>query len=254
MARGDGIPDFVANPRIAGSEALANHVHAQRVEAAAAGKPKRKRKAKPAAGCEGRFEAGTRVVDDPIEAGAKLTARVNLAEHPLEWMAARGRIDPVQYEAGRRFRVLFERAEIGGARGIDPGKVKVDGGGAGDPLDAGVAEAIGMLGRIANGVGNVSYRLLHQVAGAGKTLTEVAAGWPMAGAMQLRCAYVGERFREALDDLVVHLGIEPVARGRLRGRVRGFAARGTAGGVDDAVTAGHVDNHMARRGVSVKRA
>ncbi len=132
-----------------------------------------------AAGCEGKRIEATRVVDDPyaIEPGTKMTARVNVAEHPLEWMLARGRLQAAHYEAGVKFRAIYARAEIGGAKAMDLSKVKVDGGGAGDPLAEGVAEAHRDLSRIYAALGAVHGRIVELVCGQGLSVTEVSERW-----------------------------------------------------------------------------
>lgn len=43
------------------------------------------------------------------------TVTVNLAESPLSWLKARGRVTPRQFEAGDRLRVDYERASLGPA-------------------------------------------------------------------------------------------------------------------------------------------
>lgn len=248
------VPDFVSNPRlgIAPDSAMARKAAPAAAKGKGAGK---KRKVKPLqAGHDGRLEIGSRAVDDPYEAGAKLTARVNVAEHPLEWLAARKKIDLVQYNAGARFRALFERATIGSARGIDPGKVKVDGGGAGDPLDAGVAEAHQQIKLIKGLVDTVSMRLIMLIAGEGRTIAAVAETWPMRGVQAARAMYISERFREALSALAGVMGIEAEARGPGRGRVQGvtfernaFIAKGLERAIASGACVGINRNEFDRR-------
>ncbi|MDO7844705.1 DUF6456 domain-containing protein [Sphingomonas immobilis] len=108
------------------------------------------------------------------------SVRVNLAESPLGWLAARGLIDARQSEAGERLRADYERAAI--APNITMRwSPRVDGGGPGglDPTGAQIAAkrrfdaAIAALGR---GLGDVAWRVI--CAGEGLPVAEKALGWP----------------------------------------------------------------------------
>lgn len=193
--------------------------------AANTGRKGRKAKAKPvslAAGFDGRRLDGTRVVDDPfaIEPGAKMVARVNVAEHPLEWMLARGRLSAAHYEAGSRFRAIYARAEIGGAKAMDLAKEKVDGGGAGDVLSDSVMMAHRELHRLARSLGPVGWRVVEQVCGMGVAVTDLAKTWPGREAERAKMDYLTLRLKEALDTLAT---VVWGARGRDRLPLRAWA-------------------------------
>lgn len=159
---------------------------------------------------------GERTVDNPFRAGEKITATVNLAEHPLEMMLARRRLTQAQYEAGIRFRAIYEHAMIGPGRGIDPGKIKVDGGKLGDPLSDAVLHAHGELKRLARDLGQVGERIVSSVCGHGLTISELAKRWPSPDAERARMDYLTIRLREALDLLAEEVwGAKGPDRGRI---------------------------------------
>lgn len=157
----------------------------------------------PASPAVSKVVEGVRTVDDPLSPGVKMRARVNLAEHPLELMRARGRIDDAQYEAGVRFRAIYERATIGGGGGIDPSRIRVDGGTRGDAFTDEVATALNDLRRLSRDLGMIGYRVMQAVAGQGETITSLAARWPGSDAEKIKQSYISLRFREVLDVLAL---------------------------------------------------
>ncbi|MCA0401304.1 MAG: hypothetical protein LCH38_10870 [Proteobacteria bacterium] len=191
----------------------------KREEAKAARRARAKRGADPSGG---KIVAGTRIVPDPIETGASLQVRVNLAEHPLEMMRARGRLDVGQYEAGTRFRAIYERAMVGASQAIDYGRMRVDGGRGRDPLPESCAAAHLELARLARMLGQVGYAIVSAVAGQGETVTMLAARWPGAEAGRAKLDYLTMRLREALDVLSVEVwGATGPQRGRVQAVVIG---------------------------------
>lgn len=190
---------------------------------------------------------GTRIVDDPIEAGAKLKATVNLAEHPLEMMLSRGRLTQAQYEAGIRFRAIYEHATIGPGRGIDPGKIKVDGGKMGDPLSDAVLHAHGELKRLAWALGLVGERVVSSICGAGLTVSELAKRWPTPDAERARMDYLTIRLREALDLLAEEVW---GCKGPERGRIAGLRDLGS-GVIDEQAVLAANQTHLRKRGISL---
>lgn len=165
----------------------------------------------------GKVVVGTRVVLDPLEPGARLVARVNLAEHPLELMRARKRLDDAQYEAGTRFRSIYERAMIGVGGGIDYSRVRVDGGKPGDPLSDDCASAHLELSRLARALGMIGYQVVQAVAGHGEPVSALAARWPGAEAERAKMDYLSLRLREALDVLATEVW---GAKGNERGKMQ----------------------------------
>lgn len=190
---------------------------------------------------------GERTVDNPYRAGEKITATVNLAEHPLEMMLARRRLTQAQYEAGIRFRAIYEHAMIGPGRGIDPGKIKVDGGKMGDPLSDAVLHAHFELKRLAGETGQVGMTMLVSICGRGETVTEVARRWPSAEAERQVVAYIGLRLREVLDVLA-----EDVwgGKGPAHGHITGLRELGS-GVIDDQAIAVANQTYLRKRGISL---
>ncbi|MFC5423031.1 hypothetical protein ACFPOB_26125 [Bosea eneae] len=189
---------------------------------------------------------GTRTVDDPMEAGSKLKATVNLAEHPLEMMLARRRLTQAQYEAGIRFRAIYEHAMIGPGRGIDPGKIKVDGGKMGDPLSDAVLHAHFELKRLARELGQVGERIVSSICGHGLTVSELAKRWPSPDAERARMDYLAIRLREALDLLAEEVW---GAKGPEHGKISGTRAETVV--YDEQAVLVANQTYLRKRGISL---
>lgn len=150
-------------------------------------------------------EIGTRLVDDPLEPGAKLRAVVNLREHPLEWLRARGHIDEGQYLAGSRLRADWEALAVGACKAVDTTREPVSGGGAGDPITDRMLRAGRRVSRVFSGLPWDLVGVLKAVVCDGRTLSAVAAD----AAPALRCgvadaaAAIAALLRRALDELQV---------------------------------------------------
>jgi hypothetical protein len=130
---------------------------------------------------------------------------VNLAESPLSWLKARGKVDARQVEAGERLRADFETASlgprvtmrwdgapIGGGRGgaAGHGEATVAQIAAKRRFDAAIAAA-------GPGLNDVLWRVV--CAGEGLPIAERALGWPArAGKLVLGIA---------LDRLADHYGL-----------------------------------------------
>jgi hypothetical protein len=156
-------------------------------------------------GAEGRVELGTRMVDDPLEAGQRYQAQVNVRESSIDHMHSRGRIDASQKIAGDRFRKLWEMASVGSNKAMDTSKEPVDGGGIGDPISDDLIRASQELSRVMSSLGPIGSQLLVSLVGEGKRVEDVAASWSdTGGALRGKRAegYVSGRMIEALDDLV----------------------------------------------------
>lgn len=156
-------------------------------------------------GAEGRIELGARMVDDPLEAGQRYTAQVNVRESSIDHMHSRGRIDASQKQAGDRFRKLWETAAVGRNQAMDTTKEPVDGGGVGDPISDDLIKASQELSRVMRELGPVGSKMMIALVGEGRRVEEVASDWARSGgALSGRRAegYVSGRMIEALDDLV----------------------------------------------------
>lgn len=157
------------------------------------------------AGAEGRIEFGERMVDDPLEAGQRYAAKVNVRESSIDHMHSRGRIDASQKLAGDRFRKLWEMAAVGKNQAMDTTKEPVDGGGIGDPISDDLVKASQELARVMRALGATGSQLLISLVGEGKLIGEVAAKWSQAGGVvrgDRAEGYITGRMVEALDDLV----------------------------------------------------
>jgi hypothetical protein len=144
-------------------------------------------------------------VDDPYERGGKIVAFQSIAGDTLANMHARGQVDDAQYEAGRKMREFYELATIGGARGIDPMREKVDGGQLAEPLTEKVQRAIQEVKRLEGVLGYEGTSIARDILWHGLTIQQCA---------QARCLftrggaeYAGKRFREVLETLAVNLNL-----------------------------------------------
>jgi hypothetical protein len=163
------------------------------------------------AGSAGRFELGERIIDDPLEPGARLTAAVNVRECAIAHMASRGRLNSSQEAAGERFRKLWEQAAIGRSRAIDPAKEAVDGGTLGDPMTDDMVRAARELDRALKSVGMIASSILISVVGEGKRIEDAAADWSRQGGVLIgRRAegYITGTMVDALNALVGHWRLE----------------------------------------------
>jgi hypothetical protein len=160
-------------------------------------------------GYEGRREFRPRQVDDPMAparghrkegAHPKVTAISNVRESPLLFLFSRGNIDKAQYEAGLRFRRIYEAAGSG-VGAIDYSRPPVDGSPIREPLSERQFQAVKELEEVRIYLDPKGYAIIECVAGDGMTFREAASmlGYGKGRRDEL---YVGRRFREILDDLV----------------------------------------------------
>ena len=134
----------------------------------------------------------------------RVTVVRSLRSDPLAALKAQGVIDEVQFLAGMAWSWSYMRSEIGGVRGIDPTKTKVDGGRAPELLTETVKKALAQLRRARDALGEDGEALVTDVIGKGLTLAR-AADRRGLGSKSGR-EYVGRRFRECLDRLAVVFG------------------------------------------------
>lgn len=181
-------------------------------------------------GRDGRFELDRREVVDPGDdrspGGQRWDAPVNIRESALGHMAARGRIDPTELLAGERFRRLWERAQIGPARSLDPERFG-GGDGARDHLTEELLIAGEHLAKALQALGPVGSQLLTLVVVEGQKIEDVARAWSRQGGVvsgRRAEGYVTGRIIEALDELVRHWGLE--GKGRTRKRKAAYLFNG----------------------------
>jgi len=159
--------------------------------------------------CPG-IERVAATVADPYD-GRKLRVVKNSRVHPLDEMAHRKRISPLQKAAGDRFLEVWDQAEIGGARAIDYAQVKVDMSFTHRGLDPKVAGAIQQLKAICQLVGRRPYGMLVMVIGHRKTISELAVGLDDSSRKEA-VTYCSMTFKRSLDDLADHFDLRVRAR------------------------------------------
>lgn len=189
------------------------------------------RKRKPAPvnlpGYDGRMELAPDIVDDPmpVKEGEKRAVMRNMAVSPLLAIFYRKRLHApwespdeavVRFEAGQKFRALYERAEMGGSRAIDYSALKVDVSFVYRDVPESAVEALRALARAARALKH-HYPTIHAIVGEEVKFAiwaDQVAGREAGRADRLD-AY--QRLRDALDALVNHFGI---GKGRNRVEIR----------------------------------
>lgn len=143
---------------------------------------------------------------DPYD-GEKRKKIIALRNDPLAMMHIRGTIDDVQLKAGRAYQADWHAAEIGGAKAIDMGKDKVDGGKLAEPDTDHRLKAHAELKRIHAALGEVGRDLVNLVLGLNFPVAQVAQMW----GMMEHHAYRALRFRfgECLDTIAKKKGYAP---------------------------------------------
>jgi len=213
-----------------------------------AGKAKAKRDAAIAeSGVGPKVKKAIKIVPDPYQPGETIPVVVNLAEHPLEMMLARRRLDQALYEAGVRFRRIYEAAEIGPGRGVDPAKIKVDGGRFGDPMSDAVIHAQFERKRLAQQLGMIGERIVSAVAGEGTTVADLARRWPGPEDERTKRDYLTMRFKEALTFLAEEVW---GAKGPEHGRIVGEQGMGS-GFVDAQAVEVANQTYLRKRGIAL---
>ena len=148
------------------------------------------------------------LVDDPYEPGNRISVLASVRDDPLRDLRARGQLEEHQFAAGRHWQRLWEQAEVGSVRAIDPTRLQVDGSA---PVPEVVAlrrrHAIGELSRARKCLGHSGNALVSRVLAQGWTLRMVAVACNLDARSGSRDRlYLGARFRECLDDLAVVFG------------------------------------------------
>lgn len=138
----------------------------------------------------------------PID-GAKLEVVRQLRGDPLANLHARKHIDEAQYQGGRAYQHDFESAERG-PRAIDPSKEFVDGGLMPEPITEAQRKAVVRLNQIQRSLGLHGSSLTYAVLIDGKGINEICAVRQLT--TQREQEYIGQRFRECLDELAKFYG------------------------------------------------
>ena len=126
-------------------------------------------------------EGAARRVPLTGSAQGRRSVRVNVAESPLSWLAARGLVSARQVEAGERLRADYEAAALAPAVTMH-WTPRVDGGGASSGLTPGERQVAAKrrfdhaVGAAGPGLADVLWRVV--CAGEALPASERALGWP----------------------------------------------------------------------------
>jgi hypothetical protein len=144
-------------------------------------------------------------VMDPLNTSERIVVFRAIRSDPLARLHDRGQIDEAQYRAGRHWQSAYERAEISGARAIDPTKEAVDGG---QIARAGItdaqAAAFATLAKAAKTAGVIGTNLLIDVLAHGMTTEQVSRARGYSN--QRSADFYARLFRETLDGLAIEFG------------------------------------------------
>jgi hypothetical protein len=142
---------------------------------------------------------------DPVTLKVR-TKLTSLRDDPVGRMERRNQITPLQCEAARVYQGWLAAAEIGGARGIDPTRERVDGGlGCCDPNTDARARALKALHRVDVQLGVYGAQLARRVLGDKMEIKRVAEAQGNASAAE--CERLGWRFREVLTTMIDAAGL-----------------------------------------------
>jgi hypothetical protein len=150
-------------------------------------------------------QVGPVIVEDPYEAGGKIVAFRSLRDDTLAYMHQHRQIDDAQFRAGRDWQRDLELSEVGGAKAIDPTREAVDGGGfAYSGVTDGQSKALASLSRAARALGMEGEAIIRDVLGSHLSLAAAAIKRGLTSERER--AYLGSRFREALETLALVYG------------------------------------------------
>lgn len=150
-------------------------------------------------------DAYTVIVDDPYEHGAKQTMTASLRDDPLGRLFIRNQIDKAQFDAGRDMQGLYERAQIGGVKAMDPTKEPVDGGGAIPEMIGDIQmRAVKRIAQLEKTLGNEGTALIRQFLACRMFVDQIAEQRGLTS--QRDKDYLGKRIRECLETLAIELG------------------------------------------------
>lgn len=180
------------------------------------------KQAKSTPGYDGRFEQSFKVVPDPYEPGAEVTAAFNVRHDIVEVLyARRGRdgrrfLDDAQRRSGNRFLGLLEAAQSQSSLSCDPTREPVDGGRRVWGWTDRQANAWRELRRVSDELGRPDYVMLYRIIGLGHPLHD-----SLAGHNGHKRRTMSWRFRSILTSLAILWGYQsreppPIDRGQRR--------------------------------------
>ena len=141
-------------------------------------------------------------VDDPFEAGSRISVLRSTRDDPLADQRARGHIDEAQFLAGRQFQRDFEVAERG-PRAVQLNEA-VDGNPPLETLTDAQLKAGKALSRCYGALGRDGSILAHDMLIRSMTLRQIAISRGMPGREWER--YLGQRIKEVLNCLAIVYG------------------------------------------------
>lgn len=149
---------------------------------------------------------GVETTELRAEMPARLRVVRSLRDDPLASMHARGWVDDVQFEAGRKWQFAHMRSEIGVVKAIDPSKEAVDGGMMMEP-DERVSAALLDMARAKKELRKdheINDRLVRKILGEGRTIAQAADAFGLFEPYERRI--LGKQFRMCLDILAFVFG------------------------------------------------
>lgn len=150
--------------------------------------------------------AEAEVADPYSSTGGRALVMRSIKDDPLGKMGARSQIDGAQLAAGRRWQADYELSEIGGIKANDTTREPVDGGGAyPDPISDRTIAAVRRLQAARAELGLEGESLVRAVLAKGLTIELIAAARNLTTERERK--YLGRRFRECLECLVVFYGL-----------------------------------------------
>jgi hypothetical protein len=130
----------------------------------------------------------------------------SIRDDPLGHMHDRGRIDDIQFKAGRDYQYFYERAEVSGIKAMDTTKEPVDGGNVvPDPLSSGMLAAADELAYLDRHLGDVGKRLIRLFLVDRMFLNQIAESLGVPPS-ERGITYIGKRVAECLETLALALG------------------------------------------------
>jgi len=144
------------------------------------------------------------LVDNPYQAGQKITVSASLRDDPLRRLLAYNSIDQAQYAAGRHLQGLFEAAELGAIKAMDFSKEPVDGYTAPEMLSERQEKAIRTLRWLRGRIDAHSLALLRDVLASRMYIYQAAAARGYNGRGGISKVTVW--FRESLEAAAEELG------------------------------------------------
>ena len=130
----------------------------------------------------------------------RIKAVKNMRESAVETLFARGKLDEAQKKAADRFRATWEACGGAGAGAMDYAQLRVDGGGAKDPISDRQIDASKALRACRDILGQRNYDLVCKVAGQGLSLSDITSE------ARLRLT-LADNLRASLDDLARMWGL-----------------------------------------------